>query len=115
MSRAIRVVNLEQGFPTREEAVQRLDQAIEQARKSGVRALKVIHGWGSSGTGGVLRFATRSHLRQRKEKGDLRVFIPGESWSQFDAYSKELLKHVPESLADSDLGRGNKGVTLVLL
>ena len=108
-------MNLEQGFPTRDEAIKRLDQAIDHGRKSGVGALKIIHGWGSSGTGGVLRFALRGHLRQRKEAGEIRVFIPGESWSQFDKYSKELLKHVPESLLDRDLGRANKGITLILL
>jgi hypothetical protein len=111
----IRVVNLEQGLPTREEACKRLEQALQQARKAGVPALKLIHGYGSTGAGGILRFAVRNYLRQRKEAGELRAFIPGESWSQFERYSKELLQRVPESLLDSDLGRANKGITLVLL
>jgi Smr domain-containing protein len=111
----IRVVNLEQGFPTRDEACKRLDQLLPQAKKAGTAALKIIHGYGSSGTGGILRFAIRAYLRQCKERGEIRAFIPGESWSQFDKYSKELLKHVPDSLLDSDLGRNNRGITLVLL
>jgi Smr domain len=115
MPAPIRIVNLEDGFPTRDQACQRLAQALAHARKAKVPALKIIHGYGSSGTGGVLRFAVRSYLRQRKEEKLIRVFIPGESWSQFDAYSKELLKRVPQSLLDRDLGRKNKGITLVLL
>lgn len=115
MGERIRVVNLEQGFPTREQACKRLEEALRQAKKSGVPALKIIHGYGASGTGGVLRFAIRSFLRQRKEAGEVQAFIPGESWSQFEEFSKQLLKHVPESLLDSDLGRNNKGITLVLL
>src|SRR3954454_7297004 len=111
----IRVLNFEQGFPTREEACKRLDQLLPQAKKTGAAALKIIHGYGSSGTGGVLRFAIRGYLRQCKERGDIQAFIPGESWSQFDKYSKLLLKHVPESQLDSDLGRNNRGITLVLL
>jgi len=115
MGTRIRIVNLEQGFPTREQACKRLDEILQQAKKAGVAALKIIHGYGSSGTGGVLRFAIRGFLRQRKEAGEIQAFIPGESWSQFDKYSKQLLKHVPESLLDSDLGRNNKGITLVLI
>jgi len=115
LAKRIRIVNLEHGLPARDEAIRRLDEAIQQARKAGIPALKIIHGWGSSGAGGILRFAVRNHLRKRKDKKEIRVFIPGESWSQFDAYSKELLKQLPESLLDADLGRANKGITLVLL
>ena len=92
---AIRVVNLEEGFPTRDEAYRRLDQLLPQAKKAGTAAVKIIHGYGSSGTGGILRFAIRGYLRQCKERGEIQAFIPGESWSQFDNYSKELLKRVP--------------------
>lgn len=112
---AIRVVNLEAGLPDRKEAIKRLDQAIAQAAKDGVRALKIIHGYGSTGTGGILQRVMRSHLRQMKEAGRIKVFITGESWSQFDEFSKQLLKQVPESLLDQDLGRANRGITLVLM
>jgi carbon monoxide dehydrogenase subunit G len=109
------VVNLEAGLPDRKEAIKRLDQAIAQAAKDGVRALKIIHGYGSTGTGGILQRVMRSHLRQMKEAGRIKVFITGESWSQFDEFSKQLLKQVPESLLDQDLGRANRGITLVLM
>jgi len=54
-------------------------------------------------------------LRQRKEKGEIAAFVNGESWSSFDERSKGLFAKVPELVLDSDLGRGNKGITLVLL
>lgn len=108
MSGRIRMISLEQGLPTREEAYTRLDHALAQAKNSGIPAVKIIHGYGSTGAGGILRFAIRSYLRQCKEWGEIQAFIPGESWSQFDRYSKELLKNVPESLLDSDLGQNNR-------
>ena len=108
-------INLEQGFPTREEARTRLEAAITKARKEGVQALKVIHGYGSSGQGGTLRFAVRGHLRQMKDRGEIALFVNGESFSQFEERSRELLRNVPQLVVDSDLGAGNKGVTLVLL
>jgi hypothetical protein len=112
---SIRIVNLEEGLPSREQAYKKLDEALARARRDGLQALKVIHGYGSSGVGGTLRFAVRSYLRQRKDKGEIALFINGESWSSFDPRSKTLIGKVPQSLLDHDLGRANKGITLVLL
>jgi hypothetical protein len=113
--RSLRILNLESGLPDRNEAKARLDHALAQAAKDHVRALKIIHGYGSSGTGGILQRVVRNHLRRLKEAGRIQAFINGESWSQFDDRSKQLLKHVPEALLDADLGRANRGITLVLL
>jgi hypothetical protein len=115
MPAKIRLVNLEEGLPSREQAYKRLEEALARAKKDGVAVLKVIHGYGSSGTGGVLRFAIRSFLRQRKDKGEITLFVNGESWSSFDARSKTVLAKAPESLLDRDLGRANRGITIVLL
>lgn len=77
--------------------------------------LKVIHGYGSSGAGGILRPIIRNFLRQQKEAGAIASFVNGESFSSFDARSKALLAKAPEMLMDSDLGGNNKGVTYVEL
>jgi Smr domain len=115
MSGRVRVVNLEDGFPTRDQAYQKLEVALARARKDGIVVLKVIHGYGSTGAGGVLRFAIRGYLRQRKEKKEIVAFVNGESWSSFDERSKLLFARAPELVLDSDVGRANKGITLVLL
>lgn len=39
----------------------------------------------------------------------------GEDWSKFEERSRELLARAPELASDQDLGRKNKGITLVLL
>jgi len=111
----VRLVNLEAGLPDRKEAKRRLYEALAQAAKDHVRAVKIIHGYGSSGTGGILQRVVRSQLRQMNEAGRIKAFVTGESWSQFDDFSKQLLKQVPETLLDKDLGRANRGITLVLL
>ena len=111
----VRVINLEEGFPTRDQAYEKLEAALSRARKDGIHVVKVIHGYGSTGAGGVLRFAIRGFLRQRKERGEIAMFVNGESWSSYDARSKALLAKAPDLLVDSDLGHANKGITLVLL
>jgi hypothetical protein len=115
MSARVRVINLEEGFPTRDQAYQKLEAALARARKDGIAVVKLIHGYGSTGAGGVLRFAIRGFLRQRKEKGEIAAFVNGESWSCYDERSKALFARVPELVVDSDVGCGNKGITLVLL
>lgn len=91
----------------------RLRTALAQARKDGTTILKIVHGYGSSGVGGVLRPVVRNFLRQSKEKGEIRLFVNGETLSSFDERSKALVAQAPQLLLDSDFARGNKGITLV--
>lgn len=51
-------------------------------------------------------------MAQAKE---IRDCIWGENWRTSDERSWELLKRMPELKAESDLGRGNKGISLVVL
>jgi len=111
----VKTINVEQGFPSREEARQKLESGLAAARKNGIPVVKIIHGYGSSGVGGTLRFAIRGYLRQMKDRGEIALFVNGESFSQFEERSRALLKKAPELLLDRDLGGGNKGVTLVLI
>lgn len=115
MGFAIKTVLLKDGMPSVEQARARLSAEIHVARQSGIKILKVVHGYGSTGVGGDLRFALQSTLRQMAAKKEIRDCIYGENWRKSDERSWDLLKQMPELKADSDLGRGNKGITLVLL
>ncbi|MGB7554728.1 MAG: Smr/MutS family protein [Candidatus Korobacteraceae bacterium] len=115
MTTTIKTVNLELGMPSIPQARSRLTSEIRLAQQSGVQVLKVIHGYGSSGIGGDLRFALQSTLRQMAQAKEIRDCIWGENWRTSDERSWELLKRTPELKADSDLGRGNKGISLVVL
>jgi Smr domain-containing protein len=115
MSANLVIVNLETGLPDRVQALERIKVALTQARKNGTTVLKIVHGYGSSGVGGILRPVVRNFLRQAKEKREIRLFVNGESFSSFDQRSKDLLAQAPQLLLDRDLGRANKGITLVLI
>lgn len=112
---SMRTVNLEAGKPTVEEARRKLLDAIELARKDGTRALKIIHGYGSSGVGGKIRDGVRKSLSLRRKEGKIRMFVPGEKWSSVESGAQELLDAYSEIRRDSDLGRGNHGITVVLV
>lgn len=93
----------------------RLDRELFLAHQDGTQLLKLIHGYGSKGIGGVLRDACRAMLARHKRDGRIHDFIPGEDFRISNEATWDLLKRSPELKQDRDLGRGNKGITIVLL
>jgi hypothetical protein len=115
MGAAIKTVMLKDGMPGVEEARARLLSEIRAAQQNGVPVLKVVHGYGSTGVGGDLRIALQATLRQMAAKGEIRDCIYGENWRTSGERAWALLKKMPELKHDSDLGKGNKGITIVVL
>ena len=58
----VRVLNLEQGMPTVEEALSRLRLEIQRLKSEGAKAAKLIHGYGSTGRGGKICVGVRQEL-----------------------------------------------------
>ncbi|HET7184794.1 MAG TPA: Smr/MutS family protein [Terriglobales bacterium] len=114
-SKAMKLVNLENGMPSVPLALSLLNDALRSGRMEGFTALKIVHGYGSSGIGGALRSALQAALMRHEQAGEVRAFIAGEDWRISDERSWALLQKCPELKADVDLGRGNKGISLVVL
>jgi hypothetical protein len=111
----IKIINLEEGLPKLEEARLRMQHELHVARRQGYAAVKLIHGYGSSGVGGSLRTGLQRELARLAKAGNIRLFIAGESWRISNENTWTLLKSYPEWKKDSDLGRNNRGISLVLL
>ena len=115
MALFIKTVLLKDGMPSVEQARARLNTEIQTARNTGVKVLRIIHGYGSTGAGGDLRIALQATLRQMAGKGEIRDCIYGENWRTSNDRAWSLLKEIPELKNDTDLGKGNKGITIVVL
>ncbi len=102
-------------MPSVQEALQRLGREIANARLQKHSLLKVVHGYGSTGAGGEIRIAVQNRLRDLGESGQIRGCIFGENWSKTDESTWRLLQKEPVLKGDSDLGRRNRGITIVLL
>jgi hypothetical protein len=111
----IRTYNVEAGLPTVEEARRMVNEQIKRARSEGIKVLKVIHGYGSSGKGGALRVALRKSFKLRRKEGAIKDFIAGEDFSIFNQTSLILLEQVPELRGDTALDAMNEGVTILWL
>lgn len=113
--RSLRVVNIELGRPTAEEALLKLSRELEKAKVQGLASITVIHGYGASGCGGKIRRECRKMLKYYQEKKVIRGFIPGEEFSKKRGLVRALLRRLPQLMANDNLGRQNKGVTIVEL
>ncbi|UCD28966.1 MAG: Smr/MutS family protein [Planctomycetota bacterium] len=115
MASKVHVVVLKAGLPTVAEARKRLILELDNAKRRGNIALKLIHGYGSSGIGGKLKDAIRRSLRRRQKEGKIRSFVVGEKWDIFEESVREILEKCPELAKDQDLNNYNEGITIVLL
>ena len=111
----IRVINVEADLPTLDEARRFVIEEIKRAKRDGVRVLKVIHGYGSSGKGGRLCIGLRKSFGLRKKEGVIKDFVSGEDFSIFNPTTLHLLEAVPELRGDPDLNATNEGVSVLWL
>jgi hypothetical protein len=112
---AMKTVNLKSDMPQVHEALQRMDRELTLARQEKAKLLKLIHGYGSTGAGGDIRIAVQKRLLEMADNGQIRGCIFGENWSKSDETAWKLLQSHADLKSDSDLGRGNRGITIVLL
>ena len=111
----VRTIDIKSDRPPVQEALSRLDRELKSARQQRDSLLKIIHGYGSTGAGGDIRIAVQKRLRELTGVGEIRGCIFGENWSKTDEAAWALLKQSPELKSDPHLGKGNRGITVVIL
>ena len=111
----LRTYNVESGLPVLDEARRLVIAEIKEAKRTGAKVLKVIHGYGSSGKGGTLCVGLRKSFGLRKKEGVIKDFIAGENFSIFNPTVLAMLEVVPQLRGDPDLNATNEGVTILWL
>jgi len=110
-----KTINLEEGYPTVNVGLLRLDRAIVAAKAEQIPVLKLIHGYGSTGVGGRLKEEVWIALDRFKRNGFIADFIPGEDFRISNEASWSLVKRDKSIKEDRDFGRLNRGITIVIL
>ena len=108
-------LNLEEGMPLVEEAIQRLHMGLQEMKVSRVKAVKLIHGYGSTGRGGKICTGVRQELAAMKRKKLIKDYIPGEDFGPTDEATRKLVEQDKTTNRDPDYGRINHGITIVVL
>ena len=112
---AVAVVNLENGMPTVEEALTEMRLSLQSMRHSGVRFVKLIHGYGSTGRGGKICIGVRSELAAMVRKRLIRDFVAGEDFGPYSDTARRMADQDREITRDPDYGKCNHGITVVTL
>ncbi|HOJ86445.1 MAG: hypothetical protein ACP5SD_08450 [Elusimicrobiales bacterium] len=111
----LKEIIIKEGMPTLEEARKLLLEIIDREKKAGTKAFILIHGYGSTGVGGVLKIGLRKSLNLRKKEGKIFSFYPCENWSILKKECQEIEKICPSVTNDRNLLIRNPGATLVIL
>ena len=110
----MRTFNLKEAGASKEDSVILLEMFIDESKFVGESVIKVLHGYGSHGKGGVLFSAVRERLSFLKRQGKIKDFFGGGKWNLLDKETIDaLLKD--KSVVDEDLNKSNPGITIVIL
>lgn len=112
---AISTVNIEEGMPTVRQAKAMMEEGFSRARAQYIQAVKVIHGYGSSGKGGSIKTDIRKTLSDYKKAGRIKDYCPGENFEPFHEDGRRVAQAMPELRRDIDYTRRNAGITIVIL
>lgn len=82
----IKEINLENGF-TSDEAISYLKQVLTYSKNN---CIYIIHGYGSSGKGGIIRQKVRSFLNTQLKNAKIKTVINGEDFNVFNFKALEL-------------------------
>jgi hypothetical protein len=111
----LREIDLKYDMPTADDAIKRVTYNLRNAEVMGVSVIKFIHGYGSSGKGGIIQREMRKYLDRQIQRGLIKGYIPGEKFSIFDEMTLKAFQVCDELRRDRDLERHNNGVTFVVI
>lgn len=110
----LREVNIKSDLPTVDTAIRRVTWQIHNSRAMGAGAVKLIHGYGSTGRGGRIRTEVRRCLEAQKRQGTIRDYLCGEDFSIFSEATRRAFDRCGALRHDPDLDRSNNGITILV-
>ena len=114
-SRKVLTLNLKDGLPSTEQALERMERELAAATADGVKVVRLVHGYGASGKGGQIRQTVLRHLQRQGHSLGVRKYIPGDEYSEDTNAGREALAAHPALRGSLKSDQLNPGMTLVLL
>lgn len=111
----LKIVNLKDNMPPVDIALCNMELEIEVAKVSGIKAIKFIHGYGSSGVGGLICKAVRERLFSLKKQRIIKDYIFGEDWNLENPKCFKLITSLKDGYDGEDLNHSNAGMTVVFV
>ena len=106
-------INIKKGMPMVSDASDYLKLSMERCRRNRYGCVLIIHGYGSTGKGGVIHDKARQWLKAQERNGKMKAVIYGEDFSIFNPKAREMKQQYPE--LEQLFRVCNHGVTVVKL
>lgn len=107
-------INIKAGLPTVDRALLLLKQKLRDARCQGAKAVKVVHGYGSTGCGGSIRIAARKELQRMVNAGEIELFLNGEDYDPREPQGRALISRFGSLAHTQRQDTRNAGMTIVV-
>ena len=109
-------LNIKQDGPYVEEALERLTDYLRKSLEVGIKAIVLIHGYGSSGEGGRIKWAIQDALENNRYSDRVDEYYFGENVAFGSQAYLALLKRRPGLKPYlKRFKEGNAGMTVLLL
>jgi DNA-nicking Smr family endonuclease len=109
-------INIKQDGPFVEEALERLTDLLRKSIEVGIKAIVLIHGYGSSGEGGRIKWAIHDALENNRYSDRVDEYHFGENVAYGTQAYHALLKRRPGLKRYlKRFKEGNAGMTVLLL
>ena len=106
-------INIKQGMPLAADAMRYLQDSITRFKHDKYNVVLIVHGYGSTGKGGVICEKARQWLKAQERSGRVKQVIFGEDFTQFNFNALALKNKCLE--LEPLLRVCNNGVTVVEL
>ena len=88
-------MNIKQGSPLVEDALEQLTDHLRKSMDLGIKAIVLIHGYGSSGEGGRIKWAIHDALENNRYSDRVEEYFYGENVAYGSESYHALLKRRP--------------------
>lgn len=106
-------INIKEGMPPSDEAMDDLKKWIQMLKQRNCKCVLIVHGYGSTGKGGVICTKSRQWLKAQERNRKIKSVIFGEDFSIYNKKALDLKNRFFE--LEPHLWTCNHGVTIVEL
>lgn len=112
----IQTLNIEKDCLACDQAIAKVLTEIDVLNlQNQIKVLKVIHGYGSSGTGGKIKQELSLCLQNLVKQNKIKYFVQNEKFTPIKKEYSYYTKLYPQLILESDLQNQNPGITLIFL
>ena len=111
--KSYQIINIKKDMPNFEYAVYLMEKEIEICKAIDIPVLIVVHGYGSSGAGGVIKKEVKESLIRLKHFKKIIDFVEGEKCGRSNEVFFKMCEKFPDLILCNQIENLKSGVTVI--